>query len=216
MQELYSGIFIAGGKLYTANLIPGQQVYNESLVPIANTEYRSWNPYKSKLAAAIKNGLQGCPIKRDSNILYLGAATGTTVSHISDIATDGIIYAVEISAGAMRKLLLVARQRHNIVPILGDAKKPRQFETSVSAVDVLYQDIAQRDQIDIFCTNMTTFHAVHGIIMVKARSIDVSRKPGSIFADVKTRLQQYFTVMESVSLEPFSLDHQAIMVHNPE
>ena len=80
------GVYKFKNKLFTENLksSKGLKVYNEKLVKFKENEYRSWNPHRSKLAAAILNGLS-IKIKPDSNVLYLGAATGTTVSHISDI-----------------------------------------------------------------------------------------------------------------------------------
>lgn len=49
------------------------------------TEYRIWNPFRSKLAAAIMAGIEDVWIRPKSKVLYLGAASGTTVSHVSDI-----------------------------------------------------------------------------------------------------------------------------------
>lgn len=48
-------------------------------------EYRAWNPFRSKLAASIVGGVGDIHIKPGSKVLYLGAASGTTVSHVSDI-----------------------------------------------------------------------------------------------------------------------------------
>lgn len=48
-------------------------------------EYRAWNPFRSKLAAAILGGIDQIHIKPGAKVLYLGAASGTTVSHVSDI-----------------------------------------------------------------------------------------------------------------------------------
>ena len=49
------------------------------------TEYRAWNPFRSKLAAAIVGGIEHIHMKPGSKVLYLGAASGTTVSHVSDL-----------------------------------------------------------------------------------------------------------------------------------
>jgi rRNA 2'-O-methyltransferase fibrillarin len=48
-------------------------------------EYRVWNPFRSKLGAAILGGVDQIHIKPGAKVLYLGAASGTTVSHVSDI-----------------------------------------------------------------------------------------------------------------------------------
>ena len=52
---------------------------------IGKIEYRVWNPFRSKLAAAILGGVDKIHIKPGSKVLYLGAASGTTVSHVADI-----------------------------------------------------------------------------------------------------------------------------------
>lgn len=49
------------------------------------TEYRAWNPFRSKLAAAILGGVDKIHMGPGKKVLYLGAASGTTVSHVSDI-----------------------------------------------------------------------------------------------------------------------------------
>lgn len=76
--------------LGTRNLVIGESVYGEKRVSIENddkekVEYRIWNPFRSKLAASILGGLDDIHIKPGSKLLYLGAASGTTVSHCSDI-----------------------------------------------------------------------------------------------------------------------------------
>lgn len=177
MKEIFPGIFEFQNKIYTLNSVPRSRVYGEHLLDEEGKEYRSWNPYKSKMAAAILKGLKEMPVKRNSRILYLGAANGTTVSHFSDISTDGVIYAVEISVRAMSDLFEVCRTRKNIIPILADAGKPEKYALMVNDVDFVYQDISQKDQVGIFIKNMDRFSVNKGMLMVKARSIDVSMHP---------------------------------------
>ncbi|NIA10141.1 MAG: fibrillarin-like rRNA/tRNA 2'-O-methyltransferase [Nitrospiraceae bacterium] len=212
MKELFPGVYSANGRLYTLNLVPGERVYNEHLMQHEGREYRSWNPYKSKMAAAVLKGLKEMPVGRESNVLYLGAANGTTVSHISDIAVDGTIYAVEISIRAMSDLVKVCNVRPNIVPILADANKPEKYRTMVGVVDIIYQDISQRDQTGIFLKNMERFGADRGMLMVKARSIDVSMPPRKVFEKVKKDIGKAFHIKEAVNLSPYSRDHMAISV----
>ncbi len=211
MEQIFEGVYTEKGKLYTLNIVPGSRVYGEHLISVGGKEYRSWNPYKSKMAAAILRGLREMPIRKGSRILYLGAANGTTASHISDIATDGIIYAVEISPRAMSDLVQVCKIRKNIIPILADASKPESYEIIVGEVDVIYQDISQRDQVGIFIKNMERFGG-EGILMVKARSIDVSMPPKKIFDKVKREIKNKFEIKESIYLSPYSKDHMAIFV----
>ena len=176
------GIFKDKNKIFTENLCKGDRVYNEKLVKSKGKEFRSWNPYRSKLAAAILNGFE-FPIKSESRILYLGAATGTTVSHISDIIRNGVIYSVESSPIAVKHLISLSEKRKNIIPILSDANHPDRYNAIVSNVDLIYQDISQRNQAEIFITNVKNYlkNDGIGILMVKARSIDVSLKPQKAF-----------------------------------
>ena len=52
-------------------------------------------------------------------MLYLGAASGTTVSHVADIVgPEGMVYAVEFSHRSGRDLINVAKKRMNVVPII--------------------------------------------------------------------------------------------------
>lgn len=213
MKQLHPGVYRHEGRLYTENLTAGVSVYDEPRCTVDGIEYRSWNPYKSKLAAAIQNGLEMLPLQHDSTVLYLGAATGTTVSHVSDIARDGMVYAVETSERAMRKLVRLCRQRDNVVPILGDARQPHRYEHHLpGSPDLVYQDIAQQDQVDIFLNNMTFFSPPHGMLMVKARSIDVAARPKQIFQTVQRDVESRYPIRRMVTLSPYSRDHMAMLV----
>src|SRR6188508_3298676 len=107
--------------LATQNLDTGKSVYGEK-IKIDDLEYRIWEPYRSKLAGALLKNLKENPIKETSSVLYLGASTGTTVSHVSDIVGNkGLIFAVEPSVRVAREFLEnVASRRKNIIPILMD------------------------------------------------------------------------------------------------
>jgi fibrillarin-like pre-rRNA processing protein len=212
----HQGIYKKNDKLFTQNpeFCKGIKVYNEQLVTEDNREYRSWNPFRSKLAAALLKGLS-IDIAADAQVLYLGAATGTTVSHLSDIITKGSIYAVETSPVAAINLLKVSEQRSNIIPILSDANHPERYQRIVPSVDLIYQDISQRNQADIFTRNMRTYLKPKGwgLIMVKARSIDVALKPKQAYELVCSYLQkQKFTIKKIIELSPFEKDHAAILI----
>ncbi|ADC66270.1 fibrillarin [Ferroglobus placidus DSM 10642] len=171
-------------------------------------EYREWIPTRSKLSAAIIKGLRP-EIKEDTKVLYLGAASGTTVSHLSDIVEDGVIYAVEYSAKPFVKFLELAKERKNIIPLLEDARKPENYSGIVEKVDFIYQDIAQRDQIDIFIKNAEFFlkKGGIGIIMVKARSIDSTLEPERIFKNVERELKKRFDLLAKVDIQSYHKDH---------
>jgi fibrillarin-like pre-rRNA processing protein len=207
-------VFLKDEQVATRNLTPGISVYGEELIT-EDVEYRIWNPRRSKLAAALLNGLNNLNIENTSKVLYLGASTGTTVSHISDIAYDGKIYAVEFSPVTAKKLTRLSRQRPNIYPILGDATKPKEYMNIVEKVDIVYCDVAQPTQSSLFMKNMNLFakEDALGILMIKARSIDVVQKPKKIFKEEEKKLKEKgFKIIEKVKLEPYEKDHISFLV----
>ena len=180
-----------------------------------DVEYRIWNPRRSKLAAALLNGLENLDLQETSKVLYLGASTGTTVSHISDIVIDGRVYAVEFSPTTAKKLVQLSRQRPNIAPILGDATKPKGYLNITEKTDLVYCDVAQPTQTELFMRNMNLFSTDDGVglLMIKARSIDVVQKPKKIFKEQEKKLKEKgFKIIEKVKLEPYEKDHIALLV----
>ena len=208
-------IYLKDNQLATENLVVGTSVYGEQLIKSDDKEYRLWNPTRSKLAASLLNGMEKLDILENSKVLYLGASTGTTVSHISDIIKDGLIYAVEFSPVTAKKLVRLANQRTNIAPILGDATKPKEYLNIVEKVDLVYCDVAQPTQTELFVKNMNIFAKEDGkgLLMLKARSIDVVQKPKKIFKEEEKKLKEKgFTVLEKIKLEPYEKDHIAFLV----
>lgn len=207
-------VYSKDGKIATKNLTPGISVYGEELIE-ENEEYRLWNPRRSKLAAALLNGLENLKITNTSKVLYLGASTGTTVSHISDIAINGRIYAIEFSPTTAKKLVQLSHRRLNIAPILGDATKPKEYMNIVEKVDLVYCDVAQSKQSELFMKNMNLFAKDNGLgfLVIKSRSIDVVQKPKRIFKQEEKKLKEKgFKIIEKVKLEPFEKDHMAFLV----
>ncbi|MFA5771763.1 MAG: fibrillarin-like rRNA/tRNA 2'-O-methyltransferase [Thermoplasmata archaeon] len=206
----FEGVYTDGHRLFTRNMVPKNQVYGENLEVQDGVEYRAWNPKRSKLAAAILNGCKNVAIRNNSNVLYLGAATGTTASHISDIAVNGMVYCVEISPRAFRYLLPLCELRKNMMPILADACKTELYRRIVGGIDIVYQDIAQKDQAAIFLKNINEFLVKdgYGILIVKARSIDVTAHPKEIYDNVLKELSgSKINIQEVVNLEPYEKDH---------
>ncbi|MDY6776487.1 MAG: fibrillarin-like rRNA/tRNA 2'-O-methyltransferase [Candidatus Nanohaloarchaea archaeon] len=216
MEEIFPGVYRRKDRLYTENLVPGETVYGESTVTEDGTEYRSWSPSRSKAAAALKKGLREFPVERSSEVLYLGASTGTTVSHFSDIASSGVVYAVEHSPKIARQLLESMEERGNVAPILADARKPEEYSAQVSKVDLLYQDVAQQDQVDILKRNAEKFllEGGHAMIAVKARSISASRDPDDVFDEVKEGLRESFEILDGKKLSPFHEDHLFLVLQH--
>ena len=209
-----AGVFTDGVWLYTANLVPGRAVYGEGLIREEGIEYRKWDAARSKLAAYLKRGGRAWPFQASSTILYLGAASGTTVSHLSDLCPKGSIVAIEISPRVFRDLVSVAEARPNLIPILADATQPESYRSHVGPVDILYQDVAQRDQESIFLRNLDFVRpGGTGFLAVKARSVDVAAKPPDIYAAVRDSLARSgLEIVDVRDLDPFEIDHALIVV----
>ena len=205
-------------KLFTENLSPGKQVYKEKLLNKKGIEYRNWEPFISKLAACIMNGLEEFPFREKSSVLYLGVSTGTTISHISDIVgPKGMIFGVEHSSRVARDFLdRVAVYRKNIVPIIQDAKKPDEYFSVFSKVDVVYVDIAQPDQTKIAIANCKMYLKKKGILflVIKTRSIDVTKEPNRIIDEEMQKLQTNFEILQRIDLKPFDKDHAMIIARS--
>jgi len=208
MKEVQPGIYQKGDKIFTKALST-ESVYGEKFIEENGEKFREWNPNRSKVGAGVKKGVK-LDVSRDSEVLYLGAASGTTVSHFSDILTEGFIFAVEYSDTVIRDLVHVAEDRKNIAPILGNARNPEEYEELVDGkVDVVFQDISQKDQAEIFIRNAEKYLEQNGtaLIAVKAQSISSSRDPENVFEEVKEKLSEKFEFLEETLLEPYETDH---------
>ncbi|KAI4378155.1 hypothetical protein MLD38_015677 [Melastoma candidum] len=219
----HEGVFVAKGKedaLVTKNMVPGESVYNEKRISVQNedgskVEYRVWNPFRSKLAAAILGGVDEIWIKPGARVLYLGAASGTTVSHVSDIVgPTGVVYAVEFSHRSGRDLVNMAKKRTNVIPIIEDARHPSKYRMLVGMVDVIFSDVAQPDQARILALNASFFLKAggHFVISIKANCIDSTVPAETVFAQEVKKLQaEQFKPSEQVTLEPFERDHACVV-----
>jgi rRNA 2'-O-methyltransferase fibrillarin len=220
-KHKHVGVFVARGKedaICTKNLILGESVYGEKRILIKEnekkSEFRIWNPFRSKLAAAILGGIDDFFFKPGMKVLYLGAASGTTVSHISDIiGPEGIIYAVEFSHRSGRDLLNLAKKRQNIIPIIEDARHPQKYRMFLTMVDLIFSDVAQPDQARILSINANHFLRSGGffIITIKASCIDSTSEPSLIFSKEVQKLQrENFQPIEQITLEPYERDHAMV------
>jgi fibrillarin-like pre-rRNA processing protein len=211
-REILPGIYllVVEGKqrLATKPLVP-RPVYGERIWQ----GYRLWNPHRSKLAAwLLKGGLPEMDLAPSAKMLYLGAATGTTVSHCSDILRDGLVYAVEFSARSIAELLLLCEARKNIIPILADASFPEGYCMLLEPVEIVYQDVAQRNQAEIAALNCERYLKPGGtlLLMIKARSIDVRAPPEELVSREVERLQG-LEILAIRDLRPYYLDHWAVV-----
>jgi len=220
----HEGTFIAKGKedaLVTRNLVPGESVYGEKRITVDGAaegekiEYRVWNPFRSKIAAAILGGVDNIWMGPGTKVLYLGAASGTTVSHVSDlVGEEGMVYAVEFSQRAGRDLINTAKKRVNVVPIVEDARHPQRYRMLVPMVDVVFADVAQPDQARIVAINSHMFLKTggHFMISIKANCIDSTVEASVVFAKEVAKLQaENFKPAEQLTLEPYERDHAVVV-----
>jgi fibrillarin-like pre-rRNA processing protein len=203
-------------KLATKNLATGTSVYGERLVKFGRDEYRLWDPFRSKFAAAILKGLETVPILPNHKVLYLGAASGTTASHISDIVgEEGHVYCVEFASRSLRELVNnVCVFRYNMSPILADARLPETYLRMVQRVDSIYCDVAQPEQARILADNADMFLSNSGWVMlaIKAQSIDVTKDPSVVYQnEIDVLESRGFRVSEVVGLEPYDKAHAMVI-----
>jgi len=218
MEKIFDGVYRYEKAIVTRNAVPGKKVYNEKLIKTQEGEFRVWDSFRSKLSGAIRKGLKTFPFRSGSKILYLGASTGTTVSHLSDIVgEEGEIFAVEFAPQCMKSLIALCEERDNIFPIPADARQPLEYE-EVGEVEILYQDVAQPDQDDILIKNAEMFLKKGGIAMIciKSQSIDVTKSPDSVFAEVVKNLEKKFKVIDNMKLEPYDKDHLFVVLEYPK
>merc|ERR1711990_762693 len=219
----HQGMFVAKGKedaLCTLNLVPGESVYGEKRISVEGeegnkVEYRVWNPFRSKIAAAVLGGIDNCEFKPGAKVLYLGAASGTTVSHVSDLVGEtGQVFAVEFSQRSGRDLVNMAKKRTNVVPIVEDARHPQRYRMLVGMVDCVFADVAQPDQARIVALNSHQFLKNGGYFMVsiKANCVDSTAVPAAVFAKEVKKLQaENFKPAEQITLEPYERDHAVVV-----
>lgn len=219
VRKLSDGIFelVKDKKhLATRNLDPGKVVYGEKLIPVEGVEYRTWDPRRSKLGAMVFKKFD-ISLKENSKVLYLGAASGTTVSHASDIVSEGAVYAVEFAPRSMRDLIGLASRRKNIFPIMADAGKPDSYAHIVEPVDLIFQDVAQPNQAEIASRNASRFLKKDGYLLlsIKARSIDTVANPKEVFKEEVKKLElafePKFEILNAKDLMPFHEDHLGVL-----
>lgn len=224
----HEGVFIARGKedaLVTLNSTPGKDVYGEKRISVdgppgpdgavTKLEYRVWNPFRSKLAAAILGGVDSVHMGPGSKVLYLGGAAGTTVSHVSDIVgPTGCVYAVEFSHRPGRDLINMAKSRTNVIPIIEDARHPLKYRMLVPMVDTIFADVAQPDQARIVALNAHHFLKQGGnfVVSIKASCIDSTAQPEAVFAREVSKFQaDNLKPKEQLTLEPYERDHAVVI-----
>lgn len=216
LGNVYWLYFEDGKRLVTKSLAPGRTVYGEQEINIESIRYRVWDPFHSKLAAAIFKGLDFLPFSDGSRVLYLGAASGTTASHISDVVgPGGRLYCVEFAQRSIRDLVSnVTPYWQNIVPLFADARFPESYRMMTEKVDCLYCDVAQPEQAKILADNADLFLKPQGwaFLIIKASSVDVTKNPQLVFKDQIEILNKRRLIQKLfIALEPYDKAHSMVL-----
>ena len=185
----------------------GNSIYGEQVTSRGGKYYRIFSPLRSKLSSSMKLGLRP-DIRKGDHMLYLGAGAGTTASHLADSLSTGSIFAVEFAPVPFIKLASLSGIKENIFPILSDAQKPETYGVFVDRVDIIYQDVSQPNQIDIFAKNMDYFGSQRGILMLKTFSL---RSDFSVNDEIK-KIKDKFSVQQVKDISRFHRGHYAITV----
>jgi fibrillarin-like pre-rRNA processing protein len=216
----FYNVYISGSRgklrLFTKNLDKGNRTYGEKLVISKGIEYREWDPYRSKLAALLLENPGINMFSEDLNCLYLGASSGTTISHLSDIVISGVIYGVEFAERSIRQLIQNTSRRKNIIPILEDARFPQNYARSIfSTIDLIYQDISQPNQAEIAVDNCNYYLKNDGLLIlaIKSQSIDSVQKSEVVYAQEKKVLEKgNYEVVERVNIHKYAANHIILIV----
>lgn len=219
----FKNVWISGSsgnlKLHTENITPGFKIYGERVTNFQGTEYREWDPHRSKLAAIILENLGVDIFAELSSCLYLGAASGTTISHLSDIIPHGIIFGVEFAERSIRQLIQNTHKRENIIPILGDANYPEEYAKSVfKDVNLIYQDVAQPNQAEIALRNCDYYLKENGflVLAIKSQSIDSVAKSEKIYSREKKILEdERYEIIESINIHKYAANHIVLVAKKP-
>ncbi|MBN1275719.1 fibrillarin-like rRNA/tRNA 2'-O-methyltransferase [Candidatus Woesearchaeota archaeon] len=207
-----------GVRLFTKSLYRSFRGFEEAIIKKDGVAYREVDPERSKLFAAVAKGASQIGIREGSSVLYLGASHGYTPSYVSDvIGEEGKVICVDFAPRVVRDLVFLCEKRENMLPLLKDCRHPETYQDYLpEKVDVVFQDVAQRDQVAIFLKNVRAYlkRGGYGLLALKARSVDVTMKPEAIFKDVFKELERQpdVTVVDKRELAPYEKDHILFVV----
>lgn len=210
----FPNIYIDKKKLFTKS-IDKNSFFEERIIVQDRVHYREWDPKRSKLAAGLLKGISQIGFKEGDLVLYLGASHGYTPSFVSDIVgKKGFVFAIDFAPEVVRDLVILTEERENMAPILGDCNHPEDYKDLVLESDVVYQDIAQKNQVQIFLKNCNAYlkKGGFGLLALKARSVDVTKRPKEIFKQVRAELEKHITIVDYRTLDPFEKDHALFIV----
>lgn len=208
-----------GVRLFTRSLYPDFRGFDETVLREQGLAFREVDPKRSKLFAGVAKGASQIGMREGSSVLYLGASHGYTPSFVSDVVgAKGFVLCIDVAPRVVRDLVFVCQRRQNMAPILADCNHPELYAKFIPAggVDVVFQDISQRNQVEIFLKNVQAHlkKGGYGLLALKARSVDVTRKPQDLFKETFAALENsgVVSVVDKRGLEPYEMDHMLFVV----
>ena len=206
-------------ELWTETVGELPAVYGERWESDGVRALRAFEPARSKLAAALVRGWDGPLPQPGERWLYLGAASGTTASHVADLlGPNGRLYAVERSARPFSRLLRLAERWSNLLPILGDAHAPERYADRVPLVDGIYADVAQPDQGPLLLANAALFLRDEGgsvVLALKTSSMGRGVSASEHLRNAEAALANDFDLDTAVRLDPFYRSHYLLGGRRP-
>ena len=189
--------------------------YKEYQVNWQGEVYRYWNPHRSKWAVHIGHEEVRDLLGPELSILYLGAATGTSLSHLGDLVTRGPLFAIELSRVSLRRLNQLGAVRDNIFPILADASRPEEYQDIVSPVKLLYMDVSQANQLQILSSNAALFLEAGGAALVTIKERSISLRPNQ--HQIREEIDDFLTatgrqLILEYTLQPYDNDHLCFLI----
>ena len=229
--QLAWGIRKEGRSLWTRNAVKGISVRGERRKKDSRIEWRHWDPTKSKVAASLLKTQREPSLmlpREGTTCLYLGASSGTTVSHIHDHVCgsgnhhNGRVVAVEIAPRMMRDLSKLSELRPGLIPVLGDARDPLVISPYLrSKVDWIHQDISIADQTNSFLKISEIFLKVGGIGLLSLKAASERWLEGgddSRFAVAKKLIEsnKKIVLLEIIDISYFEGQHRVFVIERDD
>ena len=201
-------------QLATKNIVEGTKTHKEKIVIVNDEEFLEWNPYKSKLAAAIRNGLQILPIIKNSKVVCINPLEESTILHISNIVgSEGSVFVIDVDKNKKSFLNKLVNTHKNIIPIY-DTVDELSFSSSITGkVDALYVDILESEQIEQIVEKYGSLLKNEGFLMLIAKKDDNAIIENDIagwmaeqraglnkIREITTKLKSQFEIIQEINL----------------
>ena len=217
-------------QLATKNIVKGTKTRKEKIVIVNNEEFLEWNPYKSKLAAAIRNGLQIIPIIKNSKIVCINLPEESTMLHISNIVgSGGSVFVIDVNKNKKSFLNKLVNTHKNIIPIYDKVDELSFFSSITGKVDALYVDIPESEQIEQIVEKYGSLLKNEGFLMFVTKKDDAildddivgwmaeQRAGFDKIREITTKLKTQFEIIQEINLgvnyetEPYHRLHAFIL-----